>query len=197
MMTRVIPADFTIDRTVRRSRRRPIVIAVLLFIAAMTLAPFMIGCGSDVVAAEPVAQAMTVVDPGHLVSSADLELIINHVIDTAPPQDKAKIRPTLEAYTMAFVADSVVPCDNPEPAAGCTTGNDVIRVAGVGTTCYDQQTMAGIIAHEIGHAIGYSGHDYVPWFGDDGDGHHGMDASTEVWWCNRYYELYVANRPTS
>lgn len=184
MLGRVIPADFTVDRTLKR-KRSPAFVAVLVFLVLIAAAFLCVGCGEPDVHVSQ--QGLVVIDPAHLVDADTLDQIINRVIDVGPAADRLKVRPALEAVTLTLVDAQWVHCDGADDgdAIGCTEGDNV-SVAASGHSVWDGDQVAGIIAHEIGHVIGHGGHDYVPWFGTDGEGHTGMERTIDQWWTQRY-----------
>lgn len=174
MHTRIPHLQLVIDRTPKRSRRRPIVIAVLLFLAAMTLAPFMIGCG--------VQHALVINDPGNLMGEATVMAVVDHVLDVAPQADADKVRAKLHEITITI---SAKPFDS-ENDLGHDNGHLLSGRNDIHVWYHDCDTIQpgeAVIAHELGHAIGHVGHGYVPWFGGDPGGHTGMEKTIGDWWC--------------
>lgn len=186
MMARVIPADFTIDRTPKRKRKTPAFFAVLIFLAFTAAAGLVFaGCGGAAV----TPRGFTVVGADGFMTLAEIDSIVDRVIEVAPAEDAARIRPALDLVTLTFIDDAEVPdCVDPGDI-GCNTAishdhrvvEDEIRV--VKHTCRDGAPTASVIAHEIGHAVGHSGHGYVPWFGSDGHYETSEPALVGLWWC--------------
>lgn len=180
--TRAPHLQLVIDRTHKR-RRTPAFVAVLIFLALTAAAGFVLtGCGGA-----HVVRGLTVIDPSGFMTDDDVNWIVDHVVSIAPADDVDKILPALEATTMRFV-----PQLNFETSLGIAIGEnepqrdgDEILIAERGCDV-DQKPAAGAIAHEIGHAIGHSGHDYAPWFGS----HYpefavgSIEAVIDEWWCS-------------
>ena len=114
---------------------------------------------------------MGVYDPHHMSNKTELDVIVNLIIQLAPEAERPKILPFLSYGTLTIDPNKTLKeeqcgkADNEEEeTVGCASGGGDILVAW--RTCEDYYPTAGIMAHEIGHIIGYWDHTN-PWFGED------------------------------
>ena len=103
---------------------------------------------------------MGVYDPQHMSNKIELDVIVDLIIQLAPEAERPKILPVLSYATLTIDPNKTLKEEqcgktkNKEvELIGCAYEDGDIFVAW--RTCEVDFPTAGIIAHEIGHIIGY------------------------------------------
>lgn len=117
-----------------------------------------------------------VFDPAHKSFSEEIDTWVLMTVLKAPAEDRRAIFEVAESLVLVihpgpYITEEVFPCGVAPPGKillGCTDPFDlVINIAW--EECFQPHPSAGIMAHELGHAVGHLGHTDERWFGPDQD----------------------------